>query len=453
MRSTTSPSSSPRWARTGRRAIALAATLALLLTACGGGDDTDDADDAADTATTADSDGADGGDEVTLRIAMGSPGEAQIAVWEAAAAAFEEANPGVTVDLNFQDDDLYETIGLPNLLSSGQPPDIYFEWAGARLESRFEEGYAADLTDAIAEGELGALFEEGAFNGMVIDGQTVMVPGNADVTNVMWFNVDIFDELGLEPPTTWDELLETSRTIADAGYTPIASGNKDLWAAGNWLSHLVSRVIGEEAYDQMLSEELPMDSPEVVEALGFVQQLAEAGIVNDSVNAIDDNEGAQLFFQGAAAMHPIGSWLVSWAIEEAPDLEFDWFNLPEIPGGAGAQDSVIAVSTGYVVNAQSPHIDLAVDFLELFSSPELTAMMVDAGGTPMATGALDRDDIDPRLTGLMELMQQAGAVVAPPDTGYDLEVAEALYAAEAEVLGGVSTPEAAAAAAQAKLDR
>jgi raffinose/stachyose/melibiose transport system substrate-binding protein len=92
-----------------------------------------------------------------------------------------------------------------------------------------------------------------------------------------------------------------------------------------------------------------------------------------------------------------------------------------------------------------------VDFLTLFSSPEFTSQMVDAGGTPLATGALDREDIDPRLLSLMELMQNSEALIAPPDTGYDLEVADALYAAEAEVLGGVSTPEEAATAAQAKL--
>ena len=56
--------------------------------------------------------GAGAAEDFTLRVAMGSPGEAQIAVWEAAKAAFEEANPNVTVELNFQEDDLYETIGL-----------------------------------------------------------------------------------------------------------------------------------------------------------------------------------------------------------------------------------------------------------------------------------------------------------------------------------------------------
>ena len=104
-----------------RRAGRLVASIVLAATAAGTAGDRADA----------------GSDEsFTLRVAMGSPGEAQIAVWEAAGAAFEEAHPGVTVEFNFQDDDLYQTIGLPNLLSSGNPPDVYFEWAGARLEAR-----------------------------------------------------------------------------------------------------------------------------------------------------------------------------------------------------------------------------------------------------------------------------------------------------------------------------
>ena len=387
---------------------------------------------------------------VTLRVAMGSPGEAQIEVWEATAASFEASNPNVTVEFNFQDDDLYETIGLPNLLNGGDAPDVYFEWAGQRLQDRYDEGFVADITDAVQNGELGTYFEEGAYNGMVIDGKNVMVPANADVTTVMWYNVDIFNDLGISVPTTWDEMITASETIKAAGIIPIGIGNKDLWPVGNWTSHILSRAMGEEVYDQMLKQEIPMDSPEIVAAMEYVVELQQSGIVNESVNAIDDNEGAELFFQGRAAMHPIGSWLVSWAIESAPDLNFDYFNLPPLEG-AGTQDSVIAVSTGFIVNAESSHQDVAIDFLTLFSSPEFTSQMVDAGGTPLATGALDRDDIDPRVLSLMEMMQTAGALVAPPDTGYDIEVADALYAAEAEVLGGVSTPEEALATAQAKI--
>ena len=393
--------------------------------------------------------GAGADESFTLRVAMGSPGEAQIAVWEAAGDAFEEAHEGVTVEFNFQDDDLYQTIGLPNLLSSGNPPDVYFEWAGARLEDRYAEGFALDLTSAVADSELGELFDESAFNSMTVDGKVVMVPANADVTNVIWYNVDVFAELGLTPPATWDEFLALCPTIADAGMIPLGIGNLDLWAGGNFASHVVSRVVGAEAYDAMMREELPMNSPEVVDGLGHVQQLVEQGCVNESVNAINDNEGAQLFFQGLAAMHPIGSWLVSWAIEEAPDLNFDYFNLPAI-GDGEEQDSVMGVATGFVVNAHSEHADAAIEFLTLFSTPEFTAQMVDAGGTPMASGAMEREDIDERLTRLITDLNETSTVIAPPDTGYDLRVADALYGAAAEVLGGQAD---AAEAAESAADR
>ena len=148
-------------------------------------------------------------------------------------------------------------------------------------------------------------------------------------------------------------------------------------------------------------------------------------------------------------MHPIGSWLVSWAIEEGPNLNFDDFNLPPL-AGEEEQDSVMGVATGFVVNAHSEHADAAIEFLTLFSTPEFTGQMVEAGGTPMARGAMDRDDIDERLTRLTADLNETSTVIAPPDTGYDLRVADALYGAQAEVLGGQADAAQAAESAAAR---
>src|SRR5918994_424717 len=87
--------------------------------------------------------GASAANDHTLRIAMGSPGEAQIRVWESVAEEFEAANDGWKVDLNFQKDDLYQTIGLPNLLNGRNAPDLYFEWVGNRMLERDADGFAA----------------------------------------------------------------------------------------------------------------------------------------------------------------------------------------------------------------------------------------------------------------------------------------------------------------------
>lgn len=395
--------------------------------------------------------GGDGGDgDKVLRVAMGSPGEAQIRVWDAIAADFEEAHDGMTVEMNYQDDDIYETIGLPNLLNGRNAPDVYFEWAGSRIETRQQDGFAADSSEAVASGPLAGLFDPDVLDAGMVDGELILIPHTEDVTNVIWFNKEIFAEHNLTPPTTWEETLSVCAALNDAGVTPMATGNKDLWAAGNWLGHLTSRVVGEDAYSQALSGDASFNTPEWEEAFGFIEELAENKCVNDSANAIDDNEGAQLFFQGKAAMHPIGSWLVSWAIDEAPDLDFDFVNLPAMPGD-GDQDSVIGVITGYVINAKSEQQDAAADFLALANSDKFVEEFIAAELVPMTISASEGQEIDERTVRLNDLLNEAPAIVLPPDTGYDLETADAFYRALAEVLGSQSSPADALAALDKKV--
>lgn len=434
------------------RTIALVALTSLAAAACGGGAGVPAGTGAASSASPAAAPSAEPGDNV-LRIALSSPGEAQIRVWEDVAAQFEAANPDIDVQTNFQEDDLYSTIGLPNLLSGRNAPDIYFEWTGARLEQRYAEGYAADLTEATRSGPLADLFEESTFGPATVDGKIVLVPYSADVTNVIWYNTKILSDNGVQPPATWADLLAACDTLSAAGVIPIASGNKDLWPAGNWLSHLSSRVVGEEAYDTVLGGEGKFATPEWEKAFGHIVELRDHKCVNDSVNAIDDTEGAQLFFRGEAAMHAIGSWLVSWAIDEAPDLEFDYVNLPAIPDGAGDQGSAIGVATGFVVNANSTKIDKATEFLALLNSEENVKKLIEAEVTPLAKSASEGVEVDSRSARLSAMLESAPAIVLPPDTGYDLEMADALYTAIAEVLGGQRAPAEALAGIDQKLGR
>ena len=129
-----------------------------------------------------------------LRIAMGSPGEAQIRVWDDVAKQFEAANPGMKVELNYQDDDLYQTIGLQNLLNGRNAPDIYFEWTGNRLAQRVKDGFAADISSKFDSGPLAGLFDDTTLDEYKIDDKIVMVPYSADVTNVLWFNKELLSK-------------------------------------------------------------------------------------------------------------------------------------------------------------------------------------------------------------------------------------------------------------------
>lgn len=377
--------------------------------------------------------------EKVLRIAMGSPGDAQIKVWKDVAAQYEALHPGWTVDLNFMNDDQYETVGLPNLLSGRKAPDLYFEWAGHRLATRVANGFAADLTPYV-DGALKGIWNPGLFDQTRVNGKVSMIPHMADVTTLIWYNKDLYTKAQVNPPASLNDLISSCAAFSGQGVSTIALGNKDLWPAGNFFAMIASRVVGPDVYDATMAGKSSFDSPAWVKAMEQVKAFADKGCVNSSAAAIDDNAGAQLFFQGKAAVHPIGSWLVSWAVTEAPALNFDFVNIPPVDGGAGDQHSVMGVLTGYVVNAKSPRQKEAVDFMALLESQKNVDAFIKAEAVPLALVAAKNTTIDPRTARLGELLASTATIVSPPDTGYDVERANALYQAISSVLGGQASP-------------
>ena len=385
-----------------------------------------------------------------LRIATPSLGEKELPVWEAAKAAYEAENEGWTVEFIQQDDDLYSTVGLPTLLNGKNSPDAYFEWSGARLDQRAAEGYAADISGEIESSGLKDLFTEGAFAGYDSGGKLSMIPRARDVTNVLWYNVDMFAKNGVTPPKTWDELNAACAKFVAAKVNCFVQGNKDLWTVGNWGGHIISRVAGEALYAETLQKSKPMNSPEFVKGLTVLADLAKAGYVNESVNSIADNEAASQFFQGKAAFHPIGSWLIGTQQAEAPNFKMDFINLPAISDGAGDQNSIMAVYTGYIVNAKSTKKTEVMNFFKVLYNAENAQKIADAG-TLLLVKSLAGGALDPLTAKINTLLNGATVVVAPPDTGFELPVADALNAAQAEAIGGKSTPQAALDAAQEKV--
>ena len=65
-------------------------------------------------------------------------------------AGFEAANPDIKIKEIVFDDDQYSNQGLITQLKSNEVPDIFFEWAGLRVQRDVEAGYAYDLSDAMA---------------------------------------------------------------------------------------------------------------------------------------------------------------------------------------------------------------------------------------------------------------------------------------------------------------
>ncbi len=395
--------------------------------------------------------GNDGDESVTIRVAMGSSGDAVDNNFDVLKEQYEEMYEGRTVELVIQEDDVYQTTGLPTLLTSREAPDAYFEWSGARMAGHVADGDGIDISEALAGPLFEGRFAEGAFNNMDIDGSGIyMVPWTGDVTNVIWYDVDAFDELGIAVPETWDDYIDANQTLLDAGHVPLIQGNKDQWPVGSVISHIASRMVGDEAYAAVINGEAPMNSPEMVAAFEKLAELAP--YVNPSVNALADDEAMTQFFLQRGVTHQIGSWLMADAVENADGLNFSYFNMPAFEDGTGPQDTVLGVSTGFMVNAKSEHIDETLEFLALVASPEGSKLWAEAGLIPLTENAFEGVDADPRTVDLGEMLSSAGDLVLPADNYDDLEIATEFYGAGASVIGGTATPQEALDQAQKRID-
>jgi multiple sugar transport system substrate-binding protein len=135
---------------------------------------------------------------------MSNPGPR--AVMEKLAADFDEMHPDLTVDLTIVDREAWKT-QIRNALSAN-PPDVVNWYAANRMGPFVDAGLFMDITDWWDAGDYEGL--ESVRGAMTQDGRQWGMP----YTYYQWgvyYREDIFNELGLSEPATWEEESRTAR--------------------------------------------------------------------------------------------------------------------------------------------------------------------------------------------------------------------------------------------------
>ncbi|WP_417308056.1 ABC transporter substrate-binding protein [Devosia sp.] len=378
--------------------------------------------------------------ETELRFTHPMTGGSNRVVLDEIIAKFEAENPDIKIKQIVFDDDQYSNQGLITQLKSNEVPDIYFQWAGFPVQRDVAAGYAMDMSEALStdgwkETFVPAVYAEGS--GTMVDGKPYLIPDSLDITNTIWYSTEIFEENGLTPPETWDEFVEVVKTLAAAGETPIVEGNNEFWPLGNWAGHVAAKVVDPDEYVAAFTQEGPFNTPGFEKALDLFAELHEAGAFNKDMQALGADPAMAAFFQGGAAMHPIGSWLVPSAADLAePDFEYAQFDTPVIDPDHPLAHSVIGTITGFLVHKDAEHPEEAIKFLKFFTSEENQILWAEGGQMSPVEGVTEKAELSPHLASMVTMLSEAPALVPPPDNKYPVPVAEAFYEAAARVADG-----------------
>jgi len=364
---------------------------------------------------------------------------------------FKADNPDVKVDATEISNDQYKTkirVGL------GTPsgPDVFFTWAGAGLAEYVASDLVAPLDDLVASDGLTDVFGEGVLAQGQVDGAQYALPIAVEASQI-WYNTEIFDELGVSAPTTWEEFIELIGSVKSAGITPIAMANKTQWPGSHWWSELVTLACGPEFLAQVSagSQDVSFEDPCVVDAHGRIQEMVTAGAFNDGFNGLDydSGESRQLFWAEKAAMNHMGNWTISSAKEEAPEMldKLAFFNVPAWSGAVGTSDMMTGgVSPMYAISKTAKDMDSAVALMRYLIDEETAAFSANSGRIPVREGTAIED---PLVQQVADAINSASYVSAWPDQALVPELSTEMLTQVQALFGMETTPEAASSALQA----
>ncbi|RBO82725.1 ABC transporter substrate-binding protein [Marinomonas aquiplantarum] len=248
---------------------------------------------------------------------------------------FEQENPDITIKYNLYDKEAYKT-AIRNWLST-TPPDVVFWYAGNRMKAFVDRGLFEDVSDLWDNNGLKKDMASAA-PAMTIDGKQWGMP----YTYYQWgiyYRKDIFENLGLSEPKTWDEFLAVNAKLKANDVTPVTIGTKYLWTAAGWFDYLNMRTNGLAFHIDLMDGKIPYTDPRVRKTFENWKVLVDKGYFLKNHASYSWQEAQPFLYNGKAAMYLIGNFITPNFPKEL-DGKIGFFQFPQIDPSVGmAEDA------------------------------------------------------------------------------------------------------------------
>ena len=300
-------------------------------------------------------------DTVTLEIY--EPADAREPIIQAREwinSEFERTHPNIKINVTTVDYDTFYTKleaiaaagDTPDLISTGQPSitDEYLKGIVVPMD---------DVWEAIGpENFPPATHDEGR----APDGKMIGIPF-LQVPHLLYYRMDYFEEKGLEPPTTWDELRAAAETLTEADQERygviLYTRGLDAYYLMDMMRANDADVVGPDG------ETITINSPEVIETLQLIQDLIPYS--PDGWVAYNMDDAKLPFLDGCCAMKIDSTSFAGGIAERAPDLLPNIGAVP-IPKNRGEHNGL--AFSGLWALGSGENRDAAVEYLKFFYTQE-----------------------------------------------------------------------------------
>ena len=322
-------------------------------------------------------------------------GDAAATAEQAAADRFNETSDvKVVIDTGATAGSEYTT-AVRNSIGTASAPDVFMSWGAANIQPLVDAGALMSLNDFIDDDpKLQSSFLPSVFDEEVIDGDAYGIPMRGVAPTFLYYNKQVLADAGLEPATTWEELLDQVSTLKEDGVIPIGLAGADKWPTQMWYQYAFARIVGAEDVKKGLSGDADVWASDASkQALQDLTDLVDAGAFGNNFDSVSygTDGSAALLRTGKSAYELMGTWHFATVAGGDPEFVKDglgWVAFPSM-GAENPDDIAGNLSNFYNVAADTRYPDTVREFLaELYSDDFLNDQLA-LGNLPPTTNAAD----------------------------------------------------------------
>lgn len=331
--------------------------------------------------------------------------------------SYEEFEKCTGIKIKYEGSSDFEA-ALKVRIQSGNAPDIAFVPQPGLLVTLAKQGVIKVAPKAV-EDKVDKNWSPDWKKYGTVNRKFYAAPLGASVKSLVWYSPKYFEANSLTVPTTWDEMLKLSDTIAGKGIKPwcagFQSGAASGWPGTDWIEDVLLRTGGADVYDKWVNHEIPFNDVQVQAAFNRVggvlknEKYVNGGYGNvKTINMTRFQDGGRTIPKGLCAMQRMASsYAAQWdkSLKIAEDGDIYAFYLPPIDADKGKP--VLGAGEFVAAFIDKPEVQAFQSYL---ASAEWANGKAKLGGWASANKGLDINNVaDPIQRLSVQLLQDTKA--------------------------------------------
>lgn len=299
---------------------------------------------------------------------------------------FEAENPNIRVTISAPPD---ATTVLKTKLVKGDVPDIISMSADRSYADFVEANILEDLDGLVDIDKINPVYNKMMKDLEIEDKQGIYgVPYALNASGVI-YNKDIFKELNLEIPKTWDEFLSVAQKVKDEQIIPFYMTYKEAWTTLPAWNTVSSTLVSSEIFDKVNKREITF-SEIYDETTDKILELLEFGHSDNF--GVGYNDGNIAFAKGESAMYLQGSYAIPSILTVNENLNLGMFALPAT-NNVENNKLVSGVDVYFSIPKDAKNKEESIKFINFLLEEENSQLYIEEQCAFSAVKGVEQNDI------------------------------------------------------------